>query len=139
MESVAVLLAVITGAKLASDKINDANEDDDEDRNESAKGDNDPPKIEEAKQGKHIPGHNNHTPGRSELDDLDPQKLIDNHAGKGEQVGKLPVGEPGSKERVDFGKVIGKYVDPITGDKVPTTKGIIHYGKKGVHIVPSRP
>uniref|UniRef100_UPI001C90E852 hemagglutinin repeat-containing protein n=1 Tax=Rhizobium laguerreae TaxID=1076926 RepID=UPI001C90E852 len=98
------------------------------------------PKIEEGKQGKHIPGHNNHTPGRSELDDPDPQGLVDAHAGTGQQVGNIPVGQPGSKERVDFGnKVIGKYVDPVTGEKIPTTKGIIHYGSKGVHIVPSRP
>ncbi|MGR9320832.1 hemagglutinin repeat-containing protein (plasmid) [Rhizobium leguminosarum] len=97
------------------------------------------PKIEEGKQGKHIPGHNNHTPGRSELDDPDPQGLVDAHAGTGQQVGNIPVGQAGSKERVDFGKVIGSYVDPVTGEKIPTTKGIIHYGSKGVHIVPSRP
>ncbi|AYM84579.1 filamentous hemagglutinin N-terminal domain-containing protein [Agrobacterium tumefaciens] len=100
---------------------------------------NNKPKIEDGKQGKHTVGHNNHTPGRSELDDPDPQKLIDDHAGTGQQVGTVPVGQPGSKERVDFGKKIGSYVDPVTGQKIETTKGIIHYGAKGVHIVPSRP
>jgi hypothetical protein len=37
------------------------------------------------------------------------------------------------KERVDFGKVIGNYVDS-SGVKTPTTKGMIVYGKNGVHI-----
>ena len=49
------------------------------------------------------------------------------------------MGLPGSRERVDFGKVIGDYVDPDTGAASPTTKGIIHYGAGGVHIVPARP
>lgn len=44
-----------------------------------------------------------------------------------------------NKERVDFGKVIGQYVDPNTGIVKETTIGIIHYGKKGAHIVPARP
>ncbi|MHB9941523.1 hypothetical protein CF065_07820 [Clostridium sporogenes] len=44
-----------------------------------------------------------------------------------------------NKERIDFGKIIGQYVDPITGKLYDTTKAIIHYSKKGVHIVPSRP
>ncbi|MGO8529938.1 polymorphic toxin type 50 domain-containing protein [Rhizobium ruizarguesonis] len=70
----------------------------------------------------------------------DPQGLVDAHAGTGQQVGNIPAGQPGSKERVDFGnKVIGKYVNPVTGEKIPTTTGIIHYGSKGVHIVPSKP
>jgi filamentous hemagglutinin len=45
---------------------------------------------------------------------------------------------PGSKERVDFGEVIGKYVDR-SGNAVDTTKGIIHYAQDGIHIVPARP
>jgi ABC-type transport system involved in cytochrome bd biosynthesis fused ATPase/permease subunit len=43
------------------------------------------------------------------------------------------------KIRVDFGKVIGNYKNPETGQLVPTTKGIIHNGKNGAHIVPSSP
>ncbi|WP_167496293.1 polymorphic toxin type 50 domain-containing protein [Campylobacter concisus] len=34
----------------------------------------------------------------------------------------------GSKERIDFGKVIGYYIDE-NGNKLSTTKGIVHYGK----------
>ncbi|MFU0933431.1 polymorphic toxin type 50 domain-containing protein [Kluyvera cryocrescens] len=39
----------------------------------------------------------------------------------------------------DFGKPIGNFVDRNTGLSVPTTKGIVHYGKDGAHIVPARP
>lgn len=46
---------------------------------------------------------------------------------------------PGYKETVDFGEQIGiwKSVDGIT--ELPTTRGTIHYGKKGAHIVPVKP
>ena len=95
--------------------------------------------LNEGQQGKHVPGHNNYLPGRSELLDPDPQGLLDQGAGTGQQVGSVPVGQPGSKERVDWGRPIGNYVDPQTGNRTPTSNGIIHYGKGGAHIVPSRP
>lgn len=97
------------------------------------------PPIEEGKQGKHVPGHNNFQEGKSELTHPAPQGLVDRHAGTGQQVGATPNGQPGAKERVDFGTIIGNYVDPVTGAKSPTTNGIIHQSSKGVHIVPSRP
>ncbi|WP_354005370.1 polymorphic toxin type 50 domain-containing protein [Roseateles amylovorans] len=97
------------------------------------------PKIEEGKQGKHVPGHNNFQPGKSELTHPDPQGLVDKGAGTGRQVGATPVGQPGSKEVVDFGEVIGNHVDGATGVKSPTTNGTIHQSGKGVHIVPARP
>ena len=96
-------------------------------------------KLHEGKQGKHVPGHNNHQPGKSELTDPNPQELLDDRAGTGQRVGEKPVGHAGSKERVDFGKEIGNYVDPVTGEKTPTTMGIIHYATDGAHIVPARP
>jgi hypothetical protein len=89
--------------------------------------------LEAGKQGKHIPGHNNYIPGRSPLTHKDPQALLDKFAGKGEPVGKVQRGQPGFKERVDFGEVIGQ----VSGN--PTTKGIIHYSKDGAHIVPANP
>lgn len=64
---------------------------------------------------------------------------VDRVASFGQQVGNTPVGKPGSKERVDFGKSIGNYADPVTGEKSSTSMGIIHYGERGAHIVPSRP
>lgn len=44
-----------------------------------------------------------------------------------------------SKERVDFGRVIGKYVDIRTGTSAETTNGLLHYSKDGIHIVPAKP
>ncbi|HGF8955252.1 TPA: polymorphic toxin type 50 domain-containing protein [Yersinia enterocolitica] len=40
---------------------------------------------------------------------------------------------------MNYGQVIRNYIDPQTGISTPTTKGIVHYGKNGVHIVPARP
>ena len=90
--------------------------------------------INAAKQGKHMIGHTNYIKGRSifqgTLDDS--QNMINEWVGKGQWIGQ-------NKERVDFGKVIGQYVDPRTGEKIDTTVGIIHYSKTGTHIVPARP
>ncbi len=94
------------------------------------------PRINPGQQGKHQIWHNNHTPGRSVLT-ADPAAL-GRHAGTGQQVGKIEVGLPGSKERVNFGEEIGTYVDQA-GNGTPTTNGIIHYGSNGIHIVPARP
>jgi filamentous hemagglutinin len=55
-------------------------------------------------------------------------------------VNDLPIGAPGSKERVDFGEIIGDYGDPVTSDAVPTSKGIIVYDRRRhAHIIPARP
>jgi RHS repeat-associated protein len=97
-----------------------------------------PPRLLPDQQGKHQPGHRNFRPGRSEFTHKRPQDLIDRFAGKGYPVAGTR-GQPGYRERVDFGESIGNYVDPKTGKPVPTSKGIIHYAKDGVHIVPARP
>jgi filamentous hemagglutinin len=66
--------------------------------------------------------------------------LLELAAGTGRAVNNVPIGRPGSKERVDFGKVIGRYIDPVTGVASPTTKGVIVYDRKGgAHIIPARP
>jgi hypothetical protein len=104
-----------------------------------ANGDGDTPTVDTGKQGKHQPDHNNFIPGRSELTHPDPQQLVDDHVGTGQPANNVPAGQPGYRERVDFGSIIGNYVDPVTGEKTPTTNGIIHYSKDGVHIVPGRP
>ncbi|MEZ5842557.1 MAG: polymorphic toxin type 50 domain-containing protein [Hyphomicrobiaceae bacterium] len=95
--------------------------------------------IDEDKKGKHVPGHKNFIPGRSKLTDDDPQSLLDKASGKGQQIGTTAVPQPGSKERYDWDKPIGNYVDGQSGNSSPTTVGIIHYGKRGAHIVPARP
>ena len=90
--------------------------------------------IHEGKQGKHIIGHNNYIEGRSifygTVDDA--QKLVNKFAGTGQWLGN-------DRERVDFGKIIGEYIDPLTKKSQKTTMGLIHYSKKGTHIVPSHP
>ncbi|MDZ4057179.1 MAG: polymorphic toxin type 50 domain-containing protein, partial [Polynucleobacter sp.] len=94
------------------------------------------PPIKWGAQEKHFPGHNSYTFGRSTMTS-DPTKLAEK-AGTGQQVGRVPVGQPGSKERVNFGENIGTYIDQA-GNASRTTNGIIHYSKDGIHIVPARP
>lgn len=96
--------------------------------------------IEWEKQGKHIPGHNNYTPtsNKSIFTHPDAQKLLEKYAGKGKKNwGNL--GDPGFKEKIDFGEVIGYWQNKEGTEKVKTTIGIIHYSKTGAHIVPARP
>lgn len=65
----------------------------------------------------------------------DAQKLLDDvHSGNVNDIQKA-----GDKLRVDFGKTIGKHVDPVTGEEIETTIGLISSGKKGAQIVPGRP
>jgi hypothetical protein len=97
--------------------------------------------IHDGRQGKHIPGHNNHDPNRSSIaEGVDPQALADEFAGRGQRVAGEP-GQSGYKERFDAGeRVIGTFRDPNTGQALPTTRGMIHHAAGGrVHIVPSSP
>ena len=91
-------------------------------------------KIHEGGQGKHIIGHNNYKEGRSILYGTieEAQNLADEFAGTGKKIGD-------NKERRNFGRIIGQYVDQQTGEVLETSNGIIHYSKKGIHIVPARP
>lgn len=93
-------------------------------------------RVNPGQQNKHILGTNeNKTSGEHRsimygtLEDI--QKLLDDKAGTGSPIGS-------NKERVDFGQIIGQYVDG-DGKATETSIGIIHYGKKGAHIVPARP
>jgi filamentous hemagglutinin len=106
-------------------------------RQQAAKPQPAPPSINQGKQGKHIVGHNNFEPGRSELT-ADPT-ILAQRAGTGTTVGSIPRGQPGFKERIDFGYVIGTYVD-TAGTRSSTTIGIVHYSGDGsIHIVPAKP
>lgn len=93
-----------------------------------------PKQIHIGKQGKHIVNHNNYVKGKSILSITTEkaQKLINEYSGTGKKIGQ-------NRERVDFKKIIGKYVDPKTGKKYDTTVGTIHYSKTGTHIVPEKP
>lgn len=96
-----------------------------------------PPVTVSPKQGRHIPGQQT-DPNRGTIT-ADPQVLLNTHAGQGQPVGKIPVGQPGSKERFDTGgEVIGVFRHQ-DGRSAPTTRGMIHYGKDGAHVVPARP
>lgn len=91
-------------------------------------------KINKQKQNKHIRGTKEFQEGKSELTISleESQNLVDKFHNNGQKIGD-------TKERVDFGKTIGYFVDEKTGKKVPTSNGIIHYSNTGSHIVPSRP
>lgn len=90
------------------------------------------PIVRPDKQGKHIPGHNNFQPGKSEWAHPDPQALLDQFGGTGTR--------DGHRELVDFGILIGVHVDLLTGTRTPTTRGVIHYDNTGgAHIVLTRP
>jgi hypothetical protein len=91
------------------------------------------PKIHPGKQGKHVPGHNNFQPGKSELTHPNPQALLDAHHGTG-----VPHGP--TKEVVDFQEPIGIFVTQ-DGGRQTTTRGTIHYDgqRTHAHIVPAKP
>jgi len=90
--------------------------------------------VHTGNQGKHILGHNNYIEGRSVFHGTvnDAQRLINQHSGTGQMISS-------TKERVDFGRVIGTYVDQATGQRMETTRGIIHHSGSGSHIVPANP
>ena len=94
--------------------------------------------VDQGSQDKHIVGTNNFKTSMSKGEHrsiltAEPQELLDNYAGKGNKISD-------TKERVNFGKVIGQYYDADTGKYVNTTNGIIHYKANGTaHIVPAHP
>lgn len=98
-------------------------------------------KIQWDKQGKHIPGHKNYNSkmNKSILQYDDPKTLVKKYAGTGLKINNRLPGKAGYQELVNFQKFIGYAVDEITGEKIPTSWGKIHYGKNGVHIVPTKP
>lgn len=96
-------------------------------------------RINDQKQARHDPGSEHVENGGSPLTE-DAQGLMDEYAGHPENREIGTRGEPGFREQFDTGdKVIGEYVDPETGESTPTTRGTIHYGETGSHIVPARP
>ena len=88
---------------------------------------------------KHVKDHPYYDGKRSVWLHPDPEGLLKRFAGKG-QPKSVQSGVPGYKESVDFGEYIGIWKEnKIDGRSLPTTRGIIHYGKNGAHIVPARP
>ncbi|WP_233593105.1 polymorphic toxin type 50 domain-containing protein, partial [Candidatus Pantoea deserta] len=99
--------------------------------------------INKVQQNKHVLGTNEYKiaseAGLNKSIITVPAQSLLPKLGTGQQVGNLPVGSPGSKERINYGQNIGNYIDPQTGVSALTTNGIVHYGKNSVHIVPARP
>ncbi|MBA3236861.1 MAG: hypothetical protein H0T62_00735 [Parachlamydiaceae bacterium] len=100
--------------------------------------------IHWGKQNKHIPGSHNFEIGKGiiTLERNELEYIIKKYVGTGQRI----TGEVGTsvyKERIDFGKVIGKYALESTGQPtqyLSTTKGIITHAKNGeVHLWPSDP
>lgn len=111
-------------------------------------------KLDLGKQGKHLIGHNSYEtlPAKDKVTKSiwthpDLEGKINQFLGKGQAVipshtkrGYVEFGAPGYRERVDFGEVIGTYIDIKNGNKeFKTTQGIIHHSKDGVHVVPCAP
>lgn len=99
-------------------------------------------KIHWDRQNKHIPGKHNYEADkyRSILTHSDPERLLKDFAGKGISKNNIAPGIPGYVERVDFGEVIGFYINEKNANiKIQTTKGTIKYSTDGAHIVPSNP
>lgn len=90
--------------------------------------------INTNKQNKHIKGSKEFQPGKSEItiSASECQDLVKEYAGTGEML-------TNGRERIDFRRVIGYNVDEETGERTPTTIGIVHYSKTGCHIVPAKP
>ena len=85
---------------------------------------------------KHVCGHNDFLQTRSVWEHKDPEGLLRKYSGTGHSERGV-LGTPGYKETVDFKEHIGIWKkDNIA---LPTTRGTIHYGEKGAHIVPSNP
>ena len=86
------------------------------------------------KQNKHTPGTKEYQHGKSIITTSPAvlEKLVIKLKGKGQPAGQ-------NKERINFGQIIGEYIDEKTGTKRPTTNGIVHYSKTGFHVVPARP
>lgn len=96
-------------------------------------------KIEIDKQNKHIVGKHNYECGKSIFEHSDPERLIKDFAGKGKAINNEIPGNPNYRELIDFGEQIGIWKDKNNTFLLPTTKGHIHYSKKGAHIVPAHP
>ena len=95
--------------------------------------------INRGHQQKHIKDSPGYIAGRSYIyGDLEKaQGLVYAHHGTGTPVFKRN-GEWSDKEIVLVDEVIGVNVDLDTGEEIETKRFVIHYGKKGTHIVPTK-
>ena len=92
--------------------------------------------IHYAKQNHHVLGSGGYIEGRSVLTS-DPEMLVRLYAGRGEPI--IVNGKWNMRERFEHTEVIGIWKSSSTDETFSTTRGQIHYSKRGVHIVPARP
>lgn len=92
-------------------------------------------KLNEGAQGKHIPDHKNYQKGKSYLTITmsHAQELADKYGGTGRKINGQ------TRELVDFHETIGVHLARGKDEGSLTQYGIIHYGKRGCHIVPASP
>jgi len=97
-------------------------------------------KIHWDSQNKHVPGKHNYVEdlNKSIFEHKNAEELLRKHKGTGLPV-RGNIGEPGYQEIVDFKEHIGIWKCDKGGSDLPTTKGKIHYSKRGAHIVPAHP
>jgi hypothetical protein len=88
-------------------------------------------------QTKHIEGSHNFDPERGTLT-ADAEELIRLYTGNGVFL-KSRSGVWNQREWFKHTSEIGFWRCNITGKEGATTKGVLHYSKKGVHVVPSDP
>lgn len=119
---------------------------------EYIQSDTQPKTINTGQQNKHIPGTNEYKQYQKSYTDKDQhgpsvvslsleevQELVSKHAGTG-GIKFNNKGTWNKKETIlDNDVIVGKIVNNITGAEAETTVFTIHYGRKGVHIVPDYP
>ena len=98
-----------------------------------------PKELNRGHQQKHIKGSPGYIAGRSYIyGDLETaQNLVNTYHGTGTPVFKRD-GQWSNKEIVLLDEVIGASIDPDTGEETETRRFVIHYGKKGTHVVPTK-
>lgn len=122
-----------------------------EETREFIRSDQQPKDVLRGQQNKHIPGTHEynqyvdklkakgqHGPSRLTISQEEAAELVQQYAG----TGKIMIRKSGwdNKELiVTNDRIIGVAVDNLTGKEAETTVFKIHYGKKGVHIVPDYP
>ena len=96
-------------------------------------------RVNREKQARHIRDGKAYVKGRSYMYDTieDVQAFIDKYAGTGEAM-LTQSGTWKNKERIDADKIIGKRVNPDTGEETETNKAMIIYSKTGSHAYPRK-
>ena len=91
-------------------------------------------------QNRHLVGCTDFMAGRSRLHLTanEAQEFINRYHGTGE-IRFSRAGNWINKEFISVDKILGVYVQKLTGIETPTNRVAIHYSKRGAHIVPASP